>query len=308
MKSIALLFPGQGSQSVGMMQPFAEESIVRDTFEEARTLIGMDLWAIQATEDSNMHQTEITQPLMLTSDIAIFRWLQTRLQQDQHRLVVFAGHSLGEYSALVAAGALSFAEALPLVIRRAQHMQQAVPKGEGGMAAILGLEAKIINSICQNISAQLNQIVEAVNFNTPEQTVIAGHAPAVQAAVQSCKEAGAKRGIILPVSVPAHSSLLRTASEHFKKDLHSISWQDTHIPIIHNNDARSHPRSEWVSVLQQQLFQPVQWVNSIHTIHNQFSIDLWVECGPGKILTGMLKRFDQLTQASFASLDRPQNF
>jgi [acyl-carrier-protein] S-malonyltransferase len=306
MSSIAILFPGQGSQSLGMMKGFEHIDIVRETFKEAQSCLNIDLWELQIHDSERMNQTEITQPLMLTANIAIYRWLISQ-HPELSKDMIFAGHSLGEYSALVATQAISFQEALSLVTTRAKLMQEAIPEGQGTMAAILGIPSNDIIDLCQNITNQgLNYLVEAVNFNTPEQTVIAGTCQGVAQAIDALKQHGAKRCVTLPVSVPSHSSLLRSASELFLEHLRTIFFSVPKYPLYHNVDAQLHPSpSDFPELLAKQISTPVLWVNTIEKIHQIHQPKLWIECGPGKIISGMLKRFSFLKGSRLLSLDQP---
>lgn len=282
----AFVFPGQGSQSVGMMAGFDEISVVRDTFVEASDTLKQDLWKL-ITEGplEELNKTINTQPIMLTAGIAVHRaW---------HALggaapVVMAGHSLGEYSALVAAGALHFTDALPLVRFRAQAMQEAVAEGVGAMAAILGLDDDVVRAVCAE--AAQNEVLEAVNFNSPGQVVIAGHKAAVERGIELAKAKGAKRVISLPVSVPSHCALMQSAAERLAQYLESVPVTPPTIPVLQNADVMSFDDPAKIkAALVKQLHRPVRWVESIQRIAQE-GVQLAAECGPGKILVGLNKR------------------
>jgi [acyl-carrier-protein] S-malonyltransferase len=286
-QTLAFVFPGQGSQAIGMLGPLAQEhSLITETFAEASEALGYDLWALcQEGPEADLNRTDRTQPAILAASIALWRlWCLT----SSVRPAYVAGHSLGEYSALVAAEVISFGDALRLVERRGQLMQQAVPEGQGGMAAILGLEDGQIVDVCAQ--AAQGEVVSAVNFNAPGQVVIAGQASAVERAIEQCKAAGAKRAISLPVSVPSHCALMKPAAEQLSKDLDSLSWQEPRVTLVQNVSAQ--PAADLQSLRQQlveQLYNPVRWVESIEWMAAQGVTDL-VECGPGRVLSGLNKR------------------
>ena len=286
-QTLAFAFPGQGSQAVGMLAGLAEQnSLIGDTFVEASDALGYDLWQLcQNGPEVDLNRTDRTQPAILAASIALWRlWLA----KTEVRPAYVAGHSLGEYSALVAAGVIGFSDALRLVERRGQLMQQAVAEGEGGMAAILGLEDEQIIQLCSE--AAQGEVVSAVNFNAPGQVVIAGQTAAVQRAIDACKSAGAKRAIALPVSVPSHCALMRPAAEQLAQDFSQLNWQQPEITLVQNVTAR--PATDLDALRQQlveQLYSPVRWVESIEYIAAQGVTDL-VECGPGKVLSGLNKR------------------
>lgn len=285
--AFACLFPGQGSQSIGMMDSLTAFPIVQETFQEASDILGIDFWAMLAQDEKAIHDTINTQPLMLTAGIATWRTWQ-KIGGSEPALV--AGHSLGEYSALVAAEAMAFSDALVLVRLRAQYMQEAVPQGTGAMAAILGLAEQIVVKICREASRQ--GYVEAANFNTPEQIVIAGETQAVEYAMQIAKERGAKRALRLPVSVPSHCTLMQSASEKLTNALNNLPLKTPRIPVVHNVDAQHHVSAQAIrQALLTQLYRPVQWTKTIQTIAKQGVTHL-VECGPGKVLIGLIRRID----------------
>lgn len=288
----AFVFPGQGSQSVGMMAAYGDSPVIRATFDEASAALGRDLWQLVAEGPAEaLSQTVNTQPLMLTAGIAVWRLWQ---EMNGPLPAMLAGHSLGEYSALVAAGVLEFADAVPLVELRAQAMQEAVPAGVGAMAAILGMDAEKIKAICTE-NAQ-GQAVQAVNFNSPEQTVIAGHAAAVQRAADACKAAGAKRSVILPVSAPFHSSLMQPAAEKLKARLATVAVARPRIPVLNNVDVSCAEDPDAIrAALVRQAAAPVRWVETMRAMQAA-DITHVFECGPGKVLAGLVKRCaDNLT-------------
>ncbi|MDR6473090.1 [acyl-carrier-protein] S-malonyltransferase [Burkholderia sp. OAS925] len=284
----AFVFPGQGSQSVGMLNAFADHAIVRETVQEASDALNQDLGKLIAegpAEDLNL--TTNTQPVMLTAAYAIYRAWQ---QAGGPAPAIVAGHSLGEYTALVAAGAIAFRDAVPLVRFRAQAMQTAVPVGEGGMAAILGLDDDTVRAVCAE--ASVAGVVEAVNFNAPAQVVIAGHKAAVEKACEVAKAKGAKRALPLPVSAPFHSSLLKPASDQLREYLASVDVKVPSIPVINNIDvAIVNEPAQIKDALVRQAAGAVRWVESVQAMAAQ-GITHVVECGPGKVLAGLTKRID----------------
>jgi [acyl-carrier-protein] S-malonyltransferase len=283
---IAFVFPGQGSQSVGMMSGFAEHPIVRETFTEASGALGEDLWAlVESGPPEALALTTNTQPVMLTAGVAVWRAWQA---SGGPMPIVLAGHSLGEYTALVAAGALAFRDAVPLVRFRAQAMQDAVPAGMGAMAAIMGGDDGAVVSACAE--AAQGQVVEAVNFNAPGQLVIAGHKEAVERAIGLAKQKGAKRGVLLPVSAPFHSTLLRPAAEQLTERLKLIQLQTPKIAVIHNVDVEQHQEPDEIQeALARQACNPVHWTATIRAMKDR-GVTHIVECGPGKVLASMIKR------------------
>ena len=286
---LAFVFPGQGSQSIGMMTGFDGHPAVRATFTEASDALGEDLWAL-VTDGSeiDINRTVNTQPVMLTAGVAVWRAWQAA-GGPQPGLV--AGHSLGEYTALVASGALAFVDAVPLVRFRAQAMQDAVPAGVGAMAAILGLDAAGVAAACA--VAALGQVVEPVNFNTPEQFVIAGHREAVERAIEAALASGAKRALLLPVSGPFHSSLMRPAAERLAAKLATVPIMSPTIPVIHNVDVQEKPAPDAIrAALAQQAASPVRWVETIQSLAGR-GVTHVVECGPGRILAAMNKRISR---------------
>ncbi len=301
--AFAFVFPGQGSQSVGMMAAYGESSVVRATFDEASAALGQDLWQLLAEGPSEaLAQTVNTQPVMLTAGIAVYRlWLDKGGKVP----AVVAGHSLGEYSALVAAGVLAFADAVPLVRLRAAAMQEAVPAGEGAMAAILGLQDSQVAEACAEAAA--GGVVEPVNFNGPDQTVIAGSKAAVERACAACKARGAKRALLLPVSAPFHSSLIRPAADKLAQRLAELPLAAPQIPVINNVDVTIENDADKIrDALIRQAYSPVRWVETIRRIADM-GVTTVVECGPGKVLAGLTKRcattLSSTALADLASVD-----
>ncbi|EKE17136.1 MAG: hypothetical protein ACD_10C00605G0003 [uncultured bacterium] len=284
--SFAFVFPGQGSQSVGMMSAYGDSAVVRATFDEASAALGDDLWSMVADGPAErLTQTVNTQPVMLTAGIAVWRlWLE----KGGRKPVLLAGHSLGEYSALVAAEVLTLKDAVPLVRLRAAAMQEAVPVGTGAMAAILGLDTPGIIAACAE-SAQ-GEVVEPVNFNANGQTVIAGHKAAVERAMAACKARGAKMAKALPVSAPFHSSLIRPAADKLAARLAELTLNSPSIPVINNVDvAIENEPAQIKDALVRQTYHPVRWVEIIQTMA-ALGVTTVAECGPGKVLAGLSKR------------------
>lgn len=285
---LAFVFPGQGSQSVGMMQGWGDRAEVRATFAEASDVLGQNLWALVTDGPADqLNQTANTQPAMLAADIAVWRvWHAAKGAPP----TLLAGHSLGEYAALVAAGALNFADAIKLVRFRAEAMQAAVPEGVGAMAAILGLDDNTVRAVCADAAA--GEVVEAVNLNSPGQVVIAGNKAAVERAMALAKERGAKRALPLPVSVPSHSSLMLPAAEKLLAHLQSITIAAPAIPVLHNTDVQGHAEPDAIrAALAKQLHTPVRWVETVQAL-KAAGMDRVIECGPGKVLAGLCKRID----------------
>lgn len=290
MTAFAFVFPGQGSQSVGMLDAWGDHPAVRETLAEASDALGEDIAALIAQgPKETLDLTTNTQPVMLTAGVACWRaWLaETGLKPS-----LVAGHSLGEYAALVAAGALTLRDALPLVRFRAQAMQEAVPVGVGGMAAILGLDAQAVKAGCQEAAQLSGEAVEAVNFNDPKQTVIAGTKAAVDKACELLKAAGAKRALLLPVSAPFHSSLMKPAAERLRDKLAATPFAVPAISVLNNIDVATPTEPEALrDALYRQAFGPVRWVETIEAIKAR-GLTHVIECGPGKVLAGMVKRID----------------
>ena len=287
MKKIALVFPGQGSQSVGMLEPLAAFPAVQACVNTANEVLGVDLVTmINDGPAETLNQTQWTQPALLAVSVGIF---QTIREQQAWEVPVMAGHSLGEYSALVCAGALSLEEAIGLVHKRGQYMQQAVPAGTGAMAAVLGLDEDGIEQACQASGGN----VSPANFNSPGQIVIAGAADAVEKAGQLCLDAGAKKVMPLAVSVPSHCDLMRPAAEQLAADLAQINWQQPNTTILHNVDVLSHTDAEGLQqALMAQLYSPVRWTQTMQAMQDM-GVEAVAECGPGKVLSGLFKRFDR---------------
>ena len=290
---LAFVFPGQGSQSVGMLQGWSERADVRATFAEASDALGQDLWALVTDGPADLlNQTVNTQPAMLAADIAAWRVWQAA---GGAAPVLLAGHSLGEYAALVAAGALTFADAIRLVRFRAEAMQAAVPEGVGAMAAILGLDDDAVRAVCSEAAA--GEVVEAVNLNSPGQVVIAGNKAAVERAMALAKEKGAKRALPLPVSVPSHSSLMLPAAEKLLAHLQGVAITTPAIPVLHNTDVQSHTEPNAIrAALAKQLYTPVRWVETVLAL-KAAGAERVIECGPGKVLAGLTKRIDDTLPA-----------
>jgi len=290
MTAFAFVFPGQGSQSVGMLDAWGDHAAVRDTLAEASEALGEDIGKLIAEGPKEaLDLTTNTQPVMLTAGIACWRaWLaETGLTP-----AAVAGHSLGEYAALVAAGALTLKDALPLVRFRAQAMQEAVPVGAGGMAAILGMDAEGVKAGCAEAAAAMGEAVEAVNFNDPKQTVIAGTKAAVEKACEVLKAAGAKRALALPVSAPFHSSLMKPAAERLKEKLLATAFAVPTIAVVNNIDVATVSEPDAIrDALYRQAFGPVRWVESVQALKAR-GLTHVIECGPGKVLSGMVKRID----------------
>ena len=287
---LALVFPGQGSQSVGMLAELhAEFATVRDTFAEASAALGYDLWALIANgPDTALNETHRTQPALLTASVAVYRvWLE----QGGATPAYLAGHSLGEYSALVCAGVLNLADAVKLVEKRGQYMQLAVPAGTGAMSAIIGLDDALIAKACEE--AAQGEVVSPVNFNSPGQVVIAGNKAAVERANELCKAAGAKRALPLPVSVPSHCALMKPAADKLADDLKSILFNKAVIPVVNNVDVSAAADAAAIKdALVRQLYSPVRWTESIEFLAAQ-GVDTVIELGAGKVLSGLIKRINK---------------
>jgi len=286
MTKIAVVFPGQGSQSVGMMNGFADSPVVERTFREASAILGEDLWALAAEGPAEaLARTVVTQPLMLAAGVACWRAWQERGGPVP---AFFAGHSLGEYSALVAAGALAFEDALPLVRLRAQAMQEAVPEGTGGIAAIVGLaDDKLAEVIAE---AAQGEVLEAANLNSPGQVVVAGHRAAVERGMAAAKARGAKIARMLPMSAPSHCSLMRPAAERLRERLAGVPLAAPGVPVVQNADVAAFDDPDRIrQALVEQLFRPVRWVETMRLLQAG-GVTRVVECAPGKVLAGLVKR------------------
>ena len=299
MTSFAFVFPGQGSQAIGMLNGFADNSAVRDTLAEASDALQFDLAKLIAEgPKEDLDLTTNTQPVMLACAVAFYRaWIAAGGKLPQ----LVAGHSLGEYSALVAAGVIQFKDAVPMVRFRAQAMQESVPVGQGGMAAILGLSDDDVHAACAE--AAQGEVVEPVNFNAPAQVVIAGHKAAVERACEASKARGAKRALALPVSAPFHSSLLKPASDRLREYLASVNFVSPQIPLINNVDVAIVDDPAAIrDALVRQAASPVRWVETVQKMA-ELGITRLIECGPGKVLTGLTKRIDG-TLAADAIVDQ----
>jgi [acyl-carrier-protein] S-malonyltransferase len=293
--NLAFVFPGQGSQTVGMLADFADNEVVQNTFSEASESLGYNLWELVAQGPAEkLNQTNFTQPALLTASVALWRlWAS----QSDIQPAMLAGHSLGEYSALVCAGVISLAEGVKLVEKRGEYMQASVPAGVGAMAAIIGLDDKAIIDACAK--AQNEDVVAAVNFNSPGQVVIAGHKDAVERAGVLCKEAGAQRVVPLPVSVPSHCALMKDAADKLAEEFNNITFNTPQIPVVNNVDVATESDVEAIKLaLIKQLYSPVRWTETIEILAKS-GISLVVEAGPGKVLQGLIKRIDKsITSAS----------
>ncbi len=287
--TLAFVFPGQGSQAVSMLADFADDSIVQDTFKEASDALGYDVWALIAEGPAEkLNQTNYTQPALLTASVALWRLLTANSDNKPSTL---AGHSLGEYSALVCANVLELGQAVKLVQKRGEFMQTAVPEGIGAMAAVIGLDDQTIIDSCAK--AEEGEVVSAVNFNSPGQVVIAGNKAAVERAGVICKEAGAKRVLPLPVSVPSHCALMKSAAEALEKELNNITFKLPDIPVINNVDVAIVSSEEEIkSALVRQLYSPVRWTETIESLASN-GCEQVLEVGPGKVLQGLIKRINK---------------
>ena len=290
MSNLAFVFPGQGSQKIGMLSELAEQySLIKETFDQASDVLGYNMWElIQQGEQEAINLTERTQPILLASSVAIWRLWNEKNGAIPSQM---AGHSLGEWSALVCSGVVDFADGLNIVRARGQYMQQAVPVGEGAMAAIIGLDDKAILEACAN--AQSLGVVDAVNFNAPGQVVIAGSNAAVEAAMESCKAAGAKRTLPLPVSAPFHTSLMKPAADNLANLVNTVNFSAPQVPVVHNVHAQTETDPETIKALMlEQIYSPVKWVDCVNQLKSNGATTL-IECGPGKVLSGLTKRIDR---------------
>lgn len=289
--TFAVVFPGQGSQSTGMLASMAERfPEVGSTFDEANDVLGQDLWAmVQEGPDEKLMDTRITQPLMLVSDIAVWRCL---LSAGLPQPVAIAGHSLGEFAALVASGAVSFADGLRLVKQRSLLMASAVPEGEGGMAALLGLSDEDVVSACSDASN--DRVCEAANFNAPGQVAISGHLDAVEKTVELARERGARKAVMLAVSVPNHSSLMREAGQKLIETMDTIDWQMPSVPLVQNAQATAPADvATMLKSLHAHVYSPVRWTQTIQHLRDKYAVSLVIESGPGKVLAGLGRRIDK---------------
>ncbi len=300
--SLAFVFPGQGSQSSGMLGALADaHPLVRTTFAEASDGAGVDLWALSQDGDARLDQTEFTQPALLAAGVAVWRaWLHAGGAQP----MALAGHSLGEYRALVAAGALSLADAARLVRLRGPLMQDAAPAGTGAMAAVLGAEDEVVAAVCREASG--DEVVVPANFNSPGQVVIGGHAAAVDRAIALLAERGVRKAVKLAVSVPSHTPLMREAANRLSEAMAGLRWQDPKLPVVQNVDAEVHEGVQAIrDALVRQLYLPVQWTGCVQALAARGATRI-AECGPGKVLSGLCKRIDKSLDAR--PLGTPQDF
>lgn len=301
--TVSIVFPGQGSQAIGMMSELAaRHPLVKDLFVEASDVLNVDLWTMtQEGPIEALGQTENTQPALLTAGVAAWRvWQELGGQQP----AMMAGHSLGEYTALVSAGAIGFADGVALVRDRGRYMQEAVPAGEGGMAAVLGLEDDQVREVCAQ--AAQGDVLQAVNFNAPGQVVIAGSAAAIERGIEQMKAAGAKRALPLPVSIPAHSALMSAASQRLAERIDSIEINMPVIPVVHNCNVEIAANEQQIAAnLVTQLDSPVRWVETVKAMHVQ-GVDTFIESGPGRVLGGMIKRI--VSGLNIACLEKPDAY
>lgn len=298
---LGFVFPGQGSQKIGMLAELAAEfPVVGQTFAEASSVLGYDLWSlVQTGTQDEINLTERTQPLLLTASVAVWRAWQ---EKNGTRPALMAGHSLGEWSALVCAGVVDFKDAVRLVQQRGKFMQEAVPAGQGAMAAIIGLDDALILGACKK--AEQGEVVAAVNFNSPGQVVIAGTATAVERASALCKEAGAKRALPLPVSAPFHTELMRPAADRLAEQIAATIFSVPEIPVVHNVTAEIETNPEKIKALMiEQIYSPVRWVECVNTMTAK-GIAITLECGPGKVLSGLNKRIN--TDLVTVSVEKPE--
>jgi [acyl-carrier-protein] S-malonyltransferase len=300
MNNIGFIFPGQGSQKLGMLAELAANfSVVEETFAQASTILDQDLWQVSQTDQNEqLNHTDITQPVLLAASVALWRVWQ---DQQGSQPSILAGHSLGEYSALVCSGVLAFSDAIQLVHQRGLYMQTAVSAGTGKMAAIVGLDDDKIAGLCEQ--ATQGQVVSAANFNSPGQTVIAGDVDAVERAIVLCKEAGAKRALALNVSVPSHCSLMKPAAEQLKVELDRVQFNSPQIPVVQNVNAQTSEDPNLIKEnLIKQLYVPVLWIDSVKYMRAN-GIEKLLECGPGNVLSGLIRRIDP--QVSCFASDNP---
>jgi len=293
---VACVFPGQGSQSIGMMGGYADFPEVRETFAEAADILGQDFWKmVNEGPIDELNLTVNTQPVMLTAGVAVYRAWQSCTNSVP---AFMAGHSLGEYTALVASGALLFADALPLVRFRAEAMQEAVPGNTGAMAAILGLDDEAVRSLCQTVASSSDgESLEPANFNSPGQVVVAGHRNAVLRGMELAKANGAKGAVMLPMSIPSHCSLMKGAAERMRRQMEIVKLGAPQIPLLHNVDVQGHGDPGGIKeILVEQLFKPVRWTETIRAFAAA-GVNIVVECGPGKVLSGLNKRIDKNLQS-----------
>jgi [acyl-carrier-protein] S-malonyltransferase len=293
LEKTAFIFPGQGSQSLGMLSDFVEQfPLINETFSEASEALSYDLWQACQQDEEKLNQTQVTQPAILTASVALWRVCQ---QQKAFEVAYMAGHSLGEYSALVCSGVLDLASAVKLVEQRGQFMQAAVPEGKGAMAAILGLDDEQVKQACEK--AAQGEVASAVNFNSPGQVVIAGDKPAIERAINLCKEAGARKAMPLAVSVPSHCALMAPAAEQLSKTLSDLAFSEPQTPVVNNVDVAVVTEAVAIQdALVRQLTDAVRWVESVQFMITE-GVETLVECGPGKVLTGLGKRIDKSVES-----------
>lgn len=288
-QNLAIIFPGQGSQKVGMLADYEGSDILQATFSQASEALGYDIWAtVKEGPQEKLNLTEITQPVLLTSSIALWR-----IWQDKNGATpaLLAGHSLGEWSALVASEVVAFQDAVKLVRSRGKYMQEAVPQGEGAMAAIIGLSDDVVEKICADNS--IDGEASAVNYNSPGQLVIAGNVKNVEAAIDACKEAGAKKAMPLPVSAPFHTALMKPAADRLEAEIMATSFSEPKIPVVHNVDAKTEGNAENIKrIMVKQIYSPVRWVSCVQALVGS-GIEQAAECGPGKVLSGLNRRIDK---------------
>lgn len=301
--TIAVVFPGQGSQSVGMLADLAaEHSVVQRTFTEASETLGLDLWSLAQTgTKESLADTRITQPLMFTSGVAVWRVLQ---EAGLALPTAFAGHSLGEFAAMVAAQMLSFEDGIKLVKQRAELMAVAVPEGEGGMAALIGMDDAAVVELCESMTGE--RISEAVNFNAPGQVAISGHLDALEATLIKAREQGCRKALMLAVSVPNHSSLMRPAGLELAKSIDGINWAEPARPLLQNATAGvADDLPTLLTHLKAHVYNPVYWTRTIESLRDDHGITTVIEAGPGKVLTGLAKRIDRSLPT--LPVDSPEN-
>lgn len=287
----AVVFPGQGSQSVGMLAELAEaHSSILSTFAEASEVMGQDLWALaQNGPAETLADTRITQPLMFTAGVAVWQVMKSYALPTPQAI---AGHSLGEFAAMVAADALSFSDGIKLVKRRAELMAGAIPEGQGGMAALIGMEDQAVVDICQSVTG--DRISEAANFNAPGQVAISGHLDALEATIEKAREQGCRKAVMLAVSVPNHSSLMQDAGKELAVDMAAVNWSEPAVPLLQNATAKAAPDLDTLlERLRAHVYSPVYWTKTIEALRDDYGVNLVIEVGPGKVLSGLGKRIDR---------------
>jgi len=298
----AVVFPGQGSQSVGMLADLADaHNSVKVTFAEASDVMGQDLWALAQTGSAEaLSDTRVTQPLMFTAGVAVW---QVMRKAGFPMPSVIAGHSLGEYAAMVATGVMTYSDGIKLVKRRSELMATAVPEGEGGMAALIGMDDQAVVDMCQSISAE--RVVEAANFNAPGQVAISGHLDALQVTIEKARELGCRKALMLAVSVPNHSSLMQGAGQELAQNMDEMNWSEPRVPLLQNATAEPAPDLKTlVERLKSHVYSPVYWTRTIKAIRDEYRVTMVLEAGPGKVLTGLNKRIDR--RVLTLSVDSPK--